>query len=206
MDRPYETAATLWAAPAPPATPEPAPKAEPATDFAEEFASPEPPPRPIGVPLELPPLSLEPPVAEPPPPLVAAVPAVPALIEPPPAPPEPPAAPMAEAPVPAEPAAPSPAADLSSSTLAELYFNQGFTDKALETYRQLLQREPGNERARARITELEALDRHLRAEEARGPKPTPGSPVDPAAARRQAIERTIARLEALLAAVKKEQA
>jgi cytochrome c-type biogenesis protein CcmH/NrfG len=94
---------------------------------------------------------------------------------------------------------------LSSATLAELYFNQGFTDKALDVYRQLVEREPGNERARARITELEALERHLRAEEARGPQAEPGAPADPAAARRKAIERTIARLEAMLAAVKKEQ-
>ena len=106
-------------------------------------------------------------------------------------------------PAPPPPAAPSP--DLSSATLAELYFNQGFTDKALDVYRQLLEREPGNERARARHTELLALDRHLRAEEARGAQPEPGTPVDKAASRRRAIERTIARLEAMLAAVKKEQ-
>ena len=47
-----------------------------------------------------------------------------------------------------EPAAP----ELISSTLAELYFNQGFTDKAIEVYQQVLGREPANERARARLT------------------------------------------------------
>ena len=73
---------------------------------------------------------------------------------------------MAPAAPPAEPVPPAP--DLSSATLAELYFNQGFTDKALDVYRQLVEREPGNERARARLAELEALERHLRAEEARG--------------------------------------
>ena len=104
----------------------------------------------------------------------------------------------------AEPAAPTRAEpDLSSSTLAELYFNQGFTDKALAVYQQLLQREPGNERARARVAEIEGLEKQLRAEESRGPEADQGGAQDPAAARRQAIERTIARLESLLAAVKK---
>ena len=210
LERPYESPATLWAAPAPPAAPPPGDEERPAapeqaTDFAEEFAPPEPAPRPIGMPLELPPLPPEPappPVAppaaavEPPPPQAEAS---PAAVEPAPLPAEP-------APVAAEPAAAAPGTDLSSATLAELYFNQGFTNKALDVYRQLLQREPGNERARARITEIEALDRHLRAEEARGSQPEPGAAVDAGAARRQAIERTIARLEGLLAAVKKEQA
>jgi hypothetical protein len=149
-------------------------------DFAEEFAPPEPPQRPIGASLDLPPLPLEPePPAPPPPPVVAA-------------------------PEPTPAAGPAPAADLSSATLAELYFDQGFTDKALDVYRQLQDREPGNEQARARIAELEALERHLRAEEARGPQPEPGARADPAATRRQAIERTIVRLEAMLAALKKE--
>jgi Flp pilus assembly protein TadD len=187
LERPYESPVTQWATPSPPAAPAPAaevrPPHEPATDFAEEFAPPEPPPRPAGAPLDLPPLPAEPPAAAPP--VIASPEPIPA---PPPA---------------AEP--PSPAADLSSATLAELYFNQGFTDKALDVYRQLVEREPGNERARARMAEIEALDRHLRDEEARGPQPEPGAPADPAAVRRKAIERTIARLEAMLAAVKKEQ-
>lgn len=207
-EEPYESPVTQWAMPSPPPAPaveEPPRPAEPATDFAEEFALPEPPPRPVGAPLDLPPLPPEPP--PPAPPVIAA----PAPIEaPPPAPPfedaPPPPAPSAAEPpeAPAE-EPPAPAADLSSATLAELYFNQGFTDKALDVYRQLVEREPGNERARARMAEIEALDRHLRAEEARGPRPEPGAPADPAAARREAIERTIARLEAMLAAVKKEQ-
>jgi len=107
--------------------------------------------------------------------------------------------------MPAAPAAASAEPDLSSPTLAELYFNQGFTDRALAVYRQLLEREPGNERARARVTEIEALERHLRAEEARGPAPDRGAAANAGAARRQAIERTIARLEGLLAAVRREE-
>jgi len=104
----------------------------------------------------------------------------------------------------AAPAPPPEADDLTSSTLAELYFNQGFTDKAIEVYRQLLQREPGNERGRTRLAELEALERRLKEEESRAAPPAPGASSDAAAARRQAIERTITRLEGLLSALRKD--
>jgi hypothetical protein len=132
------------------------------------------------------------------------------------------------APAPAAAPEAAPAAEIASPTLAELYFNQGFTDKAIEVYRQILQREPGNQRAQARIMELEALERHLRAEEARSapaparaapapppapasaavstPTPADGAPVaaaDSRAARRQAIQQTIARLEGLLVAMRR---
>lgn len=96
-----------------------------------------------------------------------------------------------------------PTPELTSPTLAELYFTQGFTDKAVEVYRQLLEREPGNERARARLAELEAIERHLRAEEARYAG-VAAPPADPREARRRAIERTIARLEGLLSAIRRE--
>lgn len=86
--------------------------------------------------------------------------------------------------------------DLNSSTLAELYFNQGFTDQAIEVYRQIAGREPDNERLQARLRELEGLQRHLRAESA-VPPPSPAG--DPRAARRLALERTITRLEGLQA-------
>jgi tetratricopeptide (TPR) repeat protein len=81
----------------------------------------------------------------------------------------------------------APAAPFSSSTLAELYVKQGLPDRAVEVYRQLLTEEPGNERARARLDELEG-----------------GLPATAArAARRQVLQRTIAGLEALLAAVRR---
>jgi tetratricopeptide (TPR) repeat protein len=99
-----------------------------------------------------------------------------------------------------EPAAKAPeppAADLISSTLAELYFNQGFTDKAIEVYRQVLAREPANERARTRLGELQQLETHPRAEEASVPPGAAWSSTDAGAARRQAIERVISRLEGL---------
>src|SRR5439155_10696563 len=123
---------------------------------------------------------------------------------PPPA-PDPPRAPQVQAPagdsgsptagdLETSPALTPETAALSSSTLAELYFRQGFLDKAIEVYQQLLQREPDNDRSRARLGELRALL-------------TPSVPptvVPPAAAederttRRRAIESAIARLEDLL--------
>jgi tetratricopeptide (TPR) repeat protein len=160
----------------------------------------------------------EPPIPPPPPAIAAPVPPLPTPISPPrpevperAAPAAPPLPPPVFAPAPPPPArprmdaVPAPEADeLTSSTLAELYFNQGFTDKAIEVYRQLLQREPGNERGRARLADLEALERRLAEEEARAAPPAGGGPADAAAARRQAIERTITRLEGLLAALRRQ--
>jgi hypothetical protein len=105
-----------------------------------------------------------------------------------------PAAPVAAAPPLA--AAPPDETELVSPTLAELYFNQGFPEKAVEVYRRIVEREPGNERARARIAELQA-----------GPArsaPAAAAESDQArAARRAALERTIERLESLRAALQK---
>jgi tetratricopeptide (TPR) repeat protein len=95
---------------------------------------------------------------------------------------------------------PAPAAEIVSSTLAELYFSQGVTEKAIEVYRQVLAREPGNDRARGRLAELERLDRHLQEEESSGAAPEG----DPRERRRAAIQRAIERLEVMLAAVRKE--
>jgi tetratricopeptide (TPR) repeat protein len=81
-------------------------------------------------------------------------------------------------------------APFSSSTLAELYYRQGFVERAKEVYERLLQGEPGNEKARARLMEL------------RG-RAAPSEPAESRAARRRALERTIAALEKLLAAVRR---
>ena len=108
----------------------------------------------------------------------------------------------------------APEANLSTPTLAELYFNQGFADKAIEVYKDLLGREPGNARAAARLAEIEAL--HPAAPEAaprdipappppaapapeppRRAAPEPVPSADPRARRRHEIEQTIARLEQL---------
>jgi tetratricopeptide (TPR) repeat protein len=85
----------------------------------------------------------------------------------------------------------------SSSTLAELYYQQGLVDRAVDVYRQLLQEEPSNERARLRLVELES---------AGAPAPEPAAPVDERTRRRRALERTIAGLEALLASVQRKGA
>lgn len=93
----------------------------------------------------------------------------------------------------AAPALPVPqeagAAELASPTLGELYYSQGHTDKAVEVYRQILAREPDNGRASARLAELEGLSRK--------------APSAPTGDRREAIRRTIGRLEGLLAAVRR---
>jgi tetratricopeptide (TPR) repeat protein len=102
------------------------------------------------------------------------------------APPEPPSPPPADA-LPEEPAGASAETPFSSSTLAELYLKQGLPDRAAEVYRQLLVDEPGNDRARARLAEIESGL----------------SPAGDRAARRRALERTIAGLEALLAVVQR---
>jgi tetratricopeptide (TPR) repeat protein len=103
------------------------------------------------------------------------------------------AAPVGESPEGSE------APPLSSSTLAELYFNQGFTRQAIDVYRELLEREPANERIAARIAELEAFDRQI----AGRPSAPPPVAADPRVLRRAAIERTITRLEGFLAAVRR---
>ena len=45
-------------------------------------------------------------------------------------------------------------APFSSSTLAELYFQQGLVDRAVDVYHQLLEQEPHNEKAQKRLAEL----------------------------------------------------
>ena len=46
--------------------------------------------------------------------------------------------------------------NVATVTLAEIYFQQGLREQALQIYRQLLDREPGNETVRNRITEIES--------------------------------------------------
>ena len=80
---------------------------------------------------------------------------------------------------------------LASPTLAEIYFGQGAYDQAIQTYEEVLRREPANDAARARLAEIGALvAEQALAAEAGG-----------AEGRRAVLLRTIARLEALLVAV-----
>lgn|GEM_PF-985031 len=79
---------------------------------------------------------------------------------------------------------------LATLTLAEIYAEQGFTEKALEIYRQLLATEPGNEEYRRKAEELTArISEHVDqagepsgsgeppAAEAPWGEPPPGAPV-----------------------------
>ncbi len=93
--------------------------------------------------------------------------------------------------VPGVPLAEVAGSSLASPTLAELYFKQGAYDRAIETYEEVLRREPRNDGARRRLAEIGALvaEQVLAAETA--------EPAD----RRAVLMRTIARLEGLLAAV-----
>ncbi|HVO10526.1 MAG TPA: tetratricopeptide repeat protein [Vicinamibacteria bacterium] len=112
---------------------------------------------------------------------------------PPPAPAGPPAVAAGAGPSPSPPAMAAEAsggtaAPFSSSTLAELYLRQGLSAQALEVYRRVVAEDPGNERARRRIAEIE------------------GSLAgDAVQARRRAIERAIAELEALLGVIRRRQ-
>jgi tetratricopeptide (TPR) repeat protein len=47
-------------------------------------------------------------------------------------------------------------ANVATVTLAEIYFQQGLREQALQIYRQLLEREPENDTVRKRIAEIEA--------------------------------------------------
>jgi hypothetical protein len=91
------------------------------------------------------------------------------------------------------------ATPFSSVTLAELYLQQGLLERAVEVYRQVLDEEPGNARARTRLDEVQAL---VAAGAADLPVPAPRSD-DEREARRRALERTIERLEELLAVVRR---
>ena len=95
--------------------------------------------------------------------------------------PEPTPEPEATAPEPAVAAEEKPlrytptyeATPIVTRTLAELYLQQGYIEPALEIYRQLAEREPGDEGLRAKIDELSA------AEEAAETTPEPEIPAIP---------------------------
>jgi hypothetical protein len=171
----------------PPRAAEPQPEAQPEPVVEPEVERAEIEAAEIATPVASPPPSPEPVAPEPPPPVPEPLAAAPPA-------PEPPAVEL--------PAAVAPSEEMASVTLAELYFNQGFADKAIDVLKRLLAREPENERARARLLELEAREAQLAAEQQRVAAVV-GPGVDAKAVRRQAIARTIAELEKLLAAVRR---
>ena len=100
-----------------------------------------------------------------------------------------PASPAERAPEPVAPPAPAPAAspapeparaaapDASSAfvteTMAELYIKQGHREQALDVYRQLVQRNPGDAALAGRLRELEAADKRPATVEAAPAPPVP---------------------------------
>jgi lipopolysaccharide biosynthesis regulator YciM len=74
-----------------------------------------------------------------------------------------------------------------SPTLAEIYLDQGFVDKAVEVYQEIVQRDPSNEKATQRLTELRERE----------------APSETVAAHRREVEQAISRLEGFLAAVRR---
>ena len=199
LERPYESPTTsIGTKEAPAARPAAAPPAPAPPAPAPPAAAPAPPAAPE-VEDEF---ELEAPHEAPSTAWAATIRPLPVLEEPPPPKPAPPrpAAPPAPPPPPAS-TAPS---ALISPTLGELYFNQGFTEKAIEVYRELSAREPSNERLGARLRELEKMQDALSSGgSAPSDAPAASSPDATAADRREAIERTIARLEGLLSAIRK---
>jgi hypothetical protein len=82
-------------------------------------------------------------------------------------------------------------------TLAELYFSQGLPDKGIAVLKQLVAREPHNERAKSRLSEIEAREAQIQVQQDHVAAAV-GSAADARALRRQAIERTIHELEKML--------
>lgn len=214
LERPHEAPTTAWrpeaAAPAAPEPPHRPPAPEEVVEFDEAptmpgTAAPSRPERATSTMLpaeEIPPATLPlgtraPTLSEPPSPPPTLAPAAVPL-------PPPPILPPVEAVVPAAPAFEPPAVSegIASVTLAELYFSQGHVDKAVSVLRQLLAREPSNERAGTRLQEIEAREQQLRAEQQRVASAV-GPGADARAVRRQAVERTIAKLEQMLASIRK---
>jgi len=241
VDEPAPTIDIKRAAPPPVREPAPtvaapaAPEAEPSFEYAFDTPAEAPAPPAHAPPTPTPRAAAMPPLPEPVAVAAAAVTALetpepvaapelftpePAMAPVPPS-PRPPVVPSVPPPAPAarEPPAPAPVpsaieGELASPTLAELYLNQGFPEKAIEVYRRLLDLEPANARARARLAELQELVAGPAAPPlaARGAGAAPTFAGEPSgsrdadearAARRQALERTIARLESLRAALQK---
>ena len=84
---------------------------------------------------------------------------------------------------------------LATPTLAEIYLQQGLTDKAAEVYREILQGDPGNNEARNRLAEIEALATSRSTVEASEPEPP--QPADPLPVPDPAMEARARKVEAL---------
>ncbi|MCM0083676.1 tetratricopeptide repeat protein [Geomonas sp. Red32] len=102
--------------------------------------------------------------------------------------------PAASAASPVQPSAAEPARKdpLTTATLAELYVSQGFVEKAVGVYRELLTADPGNTGYRERISQLERAAEPQPAQEVASPPQPPRQP-----APQQAARETVAPAEAV---------
>lgn len=73
-----------------------------------------------------------------------------------------------------EPGPASEGPEIATSTLAEIYAQQGLHGRAIEIYRRIQRRDPTDERVAARIAELEAAAERSTGEEADEPAPPEG--------------------------------
>lgn len=87
---------------------------------------------------------------------------------------------------------------LTTGTLAELYVSQGFTSKAIEIYRDILQSDPGNAAVKARLAELEPAGGPAPAEPVIEVKPVSQPAVKPVPAKGAADTGAIEVLEGWL--------
>ena len=88
------------------------------------------------------------------------------------------------------------AMEITTNTIAELYIKQGYLDKALDIYKAILEIEPGNEVAGAKLKEIEAMMAETGGEGSEAPGPPQSVPTGTVT-----IEAQVARLESWLVTV-----
>jgi len=87
---------------------------------------------------------------------------------------------------------------ITTATLAEIYVKQGYLNKAVHVYRELLEVEPGNERLSQRLKELE--------QQIAGPEPTrPPEPSEAAPPESSREEKLLNVFESWLAAIRQRR-
>jgi len=83
-----------------------------------------------------------------------------------------------------EPSDKGPPRGMATATLAEIYFQQGFLEKAIEIYQKVVRNNPQDARSRDRLAELRALRSSRERDQGQDQETSPG----PAAAQEQAEE------------------
>ena len=85
--------------------------------------------------------------------------------------------------------------EISTNTIAELYIKQGYLDKALDIYKAIVELEPSNEFAKAKVAELEGKIAGVEGEGAISESETPEAVSAIPVAEGNELEDQIARLE-----------